>query len=159
MTQDATFEDGRERPLNLGALDQDDLQVVSTLIQDAVFPASEMIWDASQRRFAILINRFLWEDRSLRDQSGHAVERVQTVLSIDNVLGIASQGIERANKDVIFSALSLQFEPGPDAGGTVLLTLTGDGAIKLSVEALEVRLKDVTRPYRALSKTVPDHGQ
>ena len=159
MTQDATFEDGRERPLNLGALDQDDLQVVSTLIQDAVFLASEMIWDASQRRFAILINRFRWEDRSLRDQSGHAVERVQTVLSIDNVLGIASQGIERANKDVIFSALSLQFEPGPDSGGTVLLTLAGDGAIKLSVEALEVRLKDVTRPYRALSKTVPDHGQ
>ena len=159
MTQDATFEDGRERPLNLGALDQDDLQVVSTLIQDAVFPASEMIWDASQRRFAILINRFRWEDRSLRDQSGHAVERVQTVLSIDNVLGIASQGIERANKDVIFSVLSLQFEPGPDAGGTLLLTLAGDGAIKLSVEALEVRLRDVTRPYRALSKTVPDHGQ
>ena len=159
MTQDATFEDGRERPLNLGALDQDDLQVVSTLIQDAVFPASEMIWDASQRRFAILINRFRWEDRSLRDQSGHAVERVQTVLSIDNVLGIASQGIERANKDMIFSALSLQFEPEPDAGGTMLLTLAGDGAIKLSVEALEVRLKDVTRPYRALSKTVPDHGQ
>jgi hypothetical protein len=159
MTQDASFEDGRERPLNLGALDQDDLQVVSTLIQDAVFPASEMIWDASQRRFAILTNRFRWEDRSLRDQSGHAVERVQTVLSIDNVLGIASQGIERANKDVIFSALSLQFEPGPDAGGTVLLTLAGDGAIKLSIEALEVRLKDVTRPYRALSKTVPDHGQ
>ena len=159
MTQDATFEDGRERPLNLGALDQDDLQVVSTLIQDAVFPASEMIWDASQRRFAILINRFRWEDRSLRDQSGHAVERVQTVLSIDNVLGIASQGIELANKDMILSALSLQFEPGPDAGGTVLLTLAGDGAIKLSIEALEVRLKDVTRPYRALSKTVPDHGQ
>ena len=159
MTQDATFEDGRERPLNLGALDQDDLQVVSTLIQDAVFPASEMIWDANQRRFAILINRFRWEDRSLRDQSGHAVERVQTVLCIDNVLGIASQGIELANKDMIFSALSLQFEPELDAGGTVLLTLAGDGAIKLSVEALEVRLKDVTRPYRALSKTVPDHGQ
>ena len=159
MKQDATFEDGREHPLNLGVLDQDDLQVVSTLIQDAVFPASEMIWDASQRRFAILINRFRWEDRSLRDQSGHAVERVQTVLSIDTVLGIASQGIERANKDMIFSALSLQFEPGPDAGGTVLLTLAGDGAIKLSVEALEIRLKDVTRPYRALSKTVPDHGQ
>ena len=68
MKQDATFEDGRERPLNLGVLDQDDLQVVSTLMQDAVFPASEMTWDASQRRFAILINRFRWEDRSLTDQ-------------------------------------------------------------------------------------------
>ena len=141
MTQDATFEDGRERPLNLGALDQDDLQVVSTLIQDAVFPASEMIWDASQRRFAILINRFRWEDRSLRDQSGHAVERVQTVLSIDNVLGIASQGIERVNKDMIFSALSLQFEPGPDAGGTVLLRLRGMGQSNYQSKLLRCGLK------------------
>ena len=140
-------------------MDTDDLKVISALVQDAVFPITEMKYDRKARRFALLINRFRWEDRSLRDQSGHAVERVQTVLSIDNVLGIASQGIERANKDVIFSALSLQFEPEPDAGGTVLLTLAGDGAIKLSVEALEVRLKDVTRPYRALSKTVPDHGQ
>ena len=71
MTQDATFEESQERPLNLGALDQDDLQVVSTLIQDAVFPASEMIWKASQRRFAILLNRFRWEDGSLRNGAGH----------------------------------------------------------------------------------------
>ena len=156
--QDATFEDGRERPLNLGVLDQDDLQVVSTLIQDAVFPASEMIWRASHRRFAILLNRFRWEDGALHDQTGQAAERVQAVLSIDNVLGVASQGIDRMNKDLIFSALSLQFDPGGEAGGTVLLTLAGDGAIRLSVDALEVRLKDVTRPYTAVSKTVPDHG-
>ena len=158
MTQDATFEEGQERPLNLGALDQDDLQVVSALIQDAVFPASEMIWKASQRRFAILLNRFRWEDGSLRDATGHAAERVQAVLSIDNVLGIASHGIDRASKDLVFSALSLQFDPDQDTVGTVLLTLAGDGAIRLSVEALEVRLKDVTRPYTALSKNVPDHG-
>ena len=74
------------------------------------------------------------------------------------MLGIASHGIDRASKDLIFSALSLQFDPDQDTVGTVLLTLAGDGAIRLSVEALEVRLKDVTRPYTALSKTVPDHG-
>ena len=158
MTHDANFEEGQERPLNLGALDQDDLQIVSTLIQDAVFPASEMIWNASQRRFAILLNRFRWEDGSLMQDTGHAAERVQAVLTMDNVLGIASQGIDRASKDLVFSALSLQFYPDQDAVGTVLLTLAGDGAIRLSVEALEVRLKDVTRPYTALSRTVPNHG-
>ena len=51
MTQDATFEDGRESPLYLGAEDADDLQVISTLVQDAIGPASEMKWRKRARRF------------------------------------------------------------------------------------------------------------
>jgi hypothetical protein len=39
-----------------------------------------------------------------------------------------------------------------------MLTLAGDGAIRLEVEALEVALKDVTRPYRAPSGKAPSHG-
>jgi hypothetical protein len=35
--------------------------------------------------------------------------------------------------------------------------LAGDGAIRLEVEALEVILRDVTRPYRAPSGKVPRH--
>ena len=51
MTQDARFEDGREAPLNLGALDGEDLKVISSLVQDAVFPASEMRWHQKGARF------------------------------------------------------------------------------------------------------------
>ena len=59
---DAKFEDGGDRPLRLKALDIEDLTVLSSLAQDAVFPASEMRWDRKARRFALLINRFRWED-------------------------------------------------------------------------------------------------
>ena len=38
------------------------------------------------------------------------------------------------------------------------VALAGDGAIALEVEALDVRLDDVTRPYRAPSGKVPNHG-
>ena len=62
MTQDATFEDGREAPLNLGGLDAEDLKVISSLAQDAVFPITEMTWRAADHRFALLLNRFRWED-------------------------------------------------------------------------------------------------
>jgi hypothetical protein len=158
MSQDASFEDGRETALNLGALGQEDLQVLSTLVQDAVFPATEIIWHASQRRFAILLNRFRWEDPALAAQGSQAAERVQTVLAIGNVLAVASQGIDRTDTAMIFSVLSIKFDGAEDEAGVVLLTLAGDGAIRLSVEALEVQLKDVTRPYTAPSKTIPDHG-
>ena len=50
------------------------------------------------------------------------------------------------------------FEPGEDGTGRVVLTLAGDGAIRLSVEALELHLRDVTRPYSAPSGKAPDHG-
>ena len=155
MTEDATFEDGREAPLNLGAFDPDDLQVISSLTQDAVFPSSEMSWQAGQRRFAILLNRFRWEDQG---RARHAPERVQSVLVVDNVLKVASQGIERSDADTILSLLSISFHPGEEGSGHVLLTLAGDGALRLEVEALEVTLKDVTRTYVAPSRKTPDHG-
>ncbi|MEM8981279.1 MAG: DUF2948 family protein [Pseudomonadota bacterium] len=155
MSEDASFEDGREAPLNLGALDTDDLQVISSLVQDAVLPASEMSWRPKERRFALLVNRFRWEDEG-RDR--HGSERVQSILVIDHVLRVASQGVNPREKDMILALLAISFEPGEDGAGQLLLTLAGDGAIRLDVEALEVNLRDVTRPYRAPSGKAPDHG-
>lgn len=155
MSEDAKFEDGAEAPLNLGAMDPEDLQVISSLSQDAVFPITEMTWRAGERRFAILINRFRWEDQG---RTRHAPERVQSLLVIDNVLRVASQGIDRKDRDTVLSLLSVTFEPGEEGSGHLILTLAGDGAIRLEIEALEATLKDVTRPYRAPSGKMPDHS-
>jgi len=156
MTEDARFEDGREQSLHLKALEADDLPVISALVQDAVFPASEMTWRARERRFALLLNRFRWEDGA---QARHGPERVQSVLVIDEALKVSSQGIERGNAGMVLSLLSLAFEPGEDGTGRVVLTLAGDGDIAVDVEALDVTLKDVTRPYIAPSKSVPRHPE
>ncbi|MDB0052198.1 DUF2948 family protein [Ascidiaceihabitans sp.] len=153
---DARFEDGREKPLNLGAQDADELQVLSALIQDAIFPITEMTWQVKQRRFGLLLNRFRWEDGG-RGQT--APERVQSILVVDNVMSVASQGVDRAETDMILSVLSATFEAGGDEAGDIVFTLAGDGAIRLSIEAIEVTLKDVTRPYVAPSKQVPKHPE
>ena len=153
---DARFEDGREKPLNLGAQDADELQVLSALIQDAIFPITEMTWQAKQRRFGLLLNRFRWEEGA-RGQT--APERVQSILVVDNVMSVASQGVDRVETDMILSVLSATFEAGDDGAGDIVFTLAGDGAIRLSVEAIEVTLKDVTRPYVAPSKKAPSHPE
>lgn len=158
MSEDARFEDGREAPLNLGALDGEDLQVLSALMQDAVFPASEMSWRASERKFAILINRFRWEDTDNAALRKRAAERVQSVLVINNVLKVASQGVDRSDAEMVYAILSIAFEPAEDGAGDVIVTLAGDGALRFGVEALDVSLRDVTRPYAAPSKKTPDHG-
>jgi hypothetical protein len=154
MTQeDSRFEDGREAPLHLKALETEDLEVLSALVQDAVFPGSEMRYDRSLRRFAILLNRFRWEEGPRAQQSP---ERVQSVLVIDDVLKVQSQGVSR-DADTVLSLLALLFKPGPDGTGRIEITLAGDGALGLDVEALEVTLKDVTKPYVAPSGAAPSH--
>ena len=52
---DARFEDGVDKPLRLIAFEVDDLQVISAMAQDAVFPVFEMTWRPKKRRFALLL--------------------------------------------------------------------------------------------------------
>jgi hypothetical protein len=153
MSGDARFEDGADRPLRLRAFDSEDLNVLSSLVQDAVFAAGGMRWDRRQRRFAVLINRFRWED------AGRAggFERVQAVLAIEDVTAVRSQGIDPRDGGQVLSLLALEFVPGDDGTGTVMLTLAGDGAVAVDVEALEVVLRDVTRPWASPSGRAPSH--
>jgi hypothetical protein len=159
MGKDASFSDGGEQPLRLTAQDADDLQVVSSLLQDAVFPIKEMSWQPGKRRFALLLNRFRWEDSDRAKNQNRKFERTRSMLVIDGVLKIASSGIDRGDKEMILSLLSLAFEPGEDGAGRLTLTLAGDGAIALEVETLDARLQDVTRPYNAPSRKAPSHPE
>lgn len=159
MTEDARFEDGGERPLRLMAADAADLEVIAALVQDAVFPAAEMAWQSKRRRFALLLNRFRWEDRETAERSGRAVERVQAVLAFDDVTRVQTQGVSRGDADTVLSLLTLTFEPGEDGAGRIEMALAGDGGIALEVEAVNVTLQDVTRPYIAPSRKTPNHPE
>lgn len=157
MTEDARFEDGAERPLRLRAEDAEDLTVISTLVQDAVLPASEMRWERTRRRFSCLINRFRWEDKAVAERQGRGVERVQALLAVEDVLKVGQQGLGTRDADTVLSLLALAFEPGEDGTGRLVMTFAGDGAVALDVEAVNVVLQDVTRPYLAPAGKSPRH--
>ena len=149
---DARFEDGATRPINLVAQDTDDLAVLSALVQDAVLTAGDMRYQKSKRRFTLLLNRFRWEEGATRSP-----ERVRSLLVFGDVGLVQGQGLERKDPDLVLSLLSLGFAAGADGTGVVTLTFAGDGVLALAVEALDVALKDVTRPYLAPSRLVPKH--
>ena len=157
MTTDAKFEDGGEAPLNIGALDSEDLTVISAMVQDAVLPIGEISWQANQRRLALLINRFRWEDKTNAERQGRPVERVQSLLVFDTVLSVASQGLDRSQKDLVLSVLSITMENAENGDCYLTVTLAGDGVLRIRVEAVEVHLRDVTRPYAAPSRKSPHH--
>lgn len=155
---DARFEDGDESPLRLIAQDAEGLGVLSALLQDAVFPITEMAYAKGRRRFALMLNRFRWEDEAAARAAGRRFERVQSLLVFEDVLAVRTTGIDRGDGDTVLSLLHIGFEPGADGTGTVTFVLAGDGAIELQIEAMEASLRDVTRPYLAPSGKAPTHG-
>jgi Protein of unknown function (DUF2948) len=155
---DARFEDGADQPLRLIAQDVDSVGVFAALLQDAVFPITEMTYAKTRRRFALLLNRFRWEDRDAAESSGRKYERVQSLLVFEDVLSVQTTGIDRGDKDTVLSLLDLQFTPGADGMGTMTLLLAGDGAIALNLESLDATLRDTSRPYFAPSGKAPNHG-
>lgn len=155
---DARFEDADPGPLRLTADDAEGLAVISALVQDAVIPITEMTYAKPRRRFAMLLNRLRHEDVPDARRANRPVERVQSLLVFDEVLAVHSSGIDRSQKDTVLALLAVTFDATPDGSGKVILTLAGDGALALTVEALDVHLRDVTRPYVAPSGKVPDHG-
>lgn len=155
---DARFEDGDEAPLRLMAMAVEDLPVLAALVQDAVFPITEMTYARPRRRFAVLLNRFRWEDREAAERERRPYERVQALLTVETVTAVRSAGIDRGQKDTVLSLLGLAYAGPAEGPGRLTLTLAGDGAIELEVEALDVSLRDTTRPYRAVSGKVPTHG-
>ena len=149
----ASFEDVSFKPLRLVAFTVDDLEVISTMTQDAVFPSSEMILNSEKRRFAILLNRYLWE----KNKSKNA-ERAQAVLAFEDVKNVQTQNINRSDNNLALCLLNISFKAEEDGMGTIQIILSGGGKIRLQVEALEVSLRDVTQPYLAPSRLIPHHN-
>ena len=154
MSSDARYEDGGDRPLKLKAIDSNDLKVIASLIQDSVVPKPEISWRSKEHRFALLINRFRWEDNlNLRGS-----ERVQSLLIFDDVTKVSSKGIDQENESSVLSLLTVFWQDLKDASGRFELVFSGESVISLEVECINVLLQDVTRPYYSPSKKRPNHN-
>lgn len=156
---DARFADADPSPLVLRAEDAQDLTVISALLQDSVLAITDITYEARARRFALLLNRFRWEDADQARRDARPYERVRSVLLISDVLRVQSDGIQRDDKDLVLELLALSWQPAEDGAGRLMLEFAGDGTLALDVECLNVDLRDVTRPYVAPSGKMPHHPE
>ncbi len=156
MAEDARFADADPRPLVLRAEDADDLRVVSALVQDAILSGSEISHDPRARRVAMLLNRFRWEDAEQARAEARDFERIRSLLVIHDVLRMQSDGVT-SDAETVLELLMIDWQPGEDGTGRLLLEFAGNGTLALDVECISLDLRDVTRPYRAVSGKAPSH--
>lgn len=139
--------------LRLVAEDVEDLQVISAAIQDAVLKAENLKYDRKRRRFTLEVNRFQWEEAS--EKKGPK-GRVRALLAFDSVLAVKTRAVTKSDPDMVMSLLSLEFSADAEPpGGEISLLFSGDGELKLTVEALDVTLLDSA--YEWTTRHTPDH--
>jgi hypothetical protein len=156
MSQDASFSEGADSALYLGAFTPEDVEVISTILQDGIFCINDLAWLKKKRQVAVLVNRFRWENKSEYIEKNSAPERVKSLLIIDNVLNISSQGIDRSDSSAPLNLLNLDLKKTKKNIFLTLL-LSNFGAIKFELDGIELSIKDVTRPYKAYSENIPFH--
>lgn len=139
-------------PLKLLALDEEDLQVVSSHLQDAVVRVGDMAYVPSQKRFAAILNRFDWE--SAKQDSGN-FQRRRTALRFDRVLRAQHRDLRPEKPDRVLSLLAVQFEAGDAPSGKVTLLFSGEVTIQLDVECVEAELRDLGPAWATRNK--PEH--
>jgi hypothetical protein len=138
-------------PVKFVALDRDDLEVVSTHIQDAQVKVSDIIWRPQEKRLVVSLRRFDWV-------SAHAqkpqLRRCQSVLRFERVNSCKCRSVNPAGKDDVLNLLAVEFSEADPPAGAVTLIFSGGGALRLEVECLEAELADLGPSWPATERPV-----
>jgi hypothetical protein len=143
-------------PLKLCAVDEEDLAVISAHAQDAVLKVGDMVYLPKEGRFAVAMNRFIWEKAV--DGKRRTFERRRAALSFDRVRAVRSSKIDRDRADAVLELLAISFETTDTPAGKVTLVFAGGGAVQLDVEVIEARLADLGAAWATAAKPEHDLG-
>ena len=138
--------------LKLIAMDKEDLGIVSTYCQDAVCKIGDLEYLKQENRFIVVMNRFVWEVVGKK----RTRERRRTVMHFNQVDNVRITGIDRSKPDEVLSLLAVTFEPDDLPAGTIHLIFSGNAAIRLDVECIEVQLSDMDAAWEAKSQPAHD---
>jgi len=140
-------------PLKFVVLDEEDLEVVSAHVQDAVVNASEMLWRPQEKRVVVALNRFDWEGAQTGKPEYY---RRRAALRFERVLSCKCRQMNPAGKDAVLNLLAVEFSETDAPSGVVTLTFSGGAALRLDVECLEAELADLGPSWSAAA--CPTHA-
>ena len=136
------------RGLKLRAEDETDLQVIGACLQDALVPITDMIWLRDERRFAMVVNRFMWEvpPEQLPPDEGDGGEevhnRIHGILSFQKVRSVRVRDIDQNRRGEVLSLLALRSQ-----ANAIDMEFAGGGTVRMEVDGIDCYLEDVGAPW------------
>jgi hypothetical protein len=138
--------------LKLRAEDQQDLKVISACLQDAILPASAMSYHPDEKMFAILANRFMWEQDAEQHEGQEMFKRVHTGVYFSQVKEVKYLNIDQTNTIDFMNLLAIS----GDKEGEIDLIFSNERQICLYVDKIMCYLKDLHEPWHTPQK--PSHA-
>src|SRR5262249_1984129 len=129
--------------LKFVVLDEEDLEVASTHLQDAVVRVSDVLWRPHEKRLVVALNRFDWECAQGAEGTSCEYRRRRAALRFERVMGCKCRQIDPARKDGVLNRLAGEFAETEAPSGVVMLTFSGGATLRLDVECLEAELADL----------------
>ncbi|VAX04791.1 hypothetical protein MNBD_ALPHA03-161 [hydrothermal vent metagenome] len=158
----------RLEKLKLRAEDRADITILSAYLQDAVTIIGDITYQHKGRRFVMMLNRYVWENRcpetgdvilregqDMEQNINMACCRIRTGLHFDDVLKINSQNITITAKDKPLELLSIEAYKTEKKTFHVDFIFSGDGIIRLECEIISAHMQDIGTPWPA--KCHPEH--
>jgi len=140
--------------LKLAALDTDDLQIISTQMQDAVLKVGNIQYLPRQQKVVLVANRFDWTHAAKRSAAPY--RRRLTGLQFTRVRSLKSRRIRQDDKNAVLMLLSITFEARELPSGDIVLCFARGGDLRLGVECIEAQLEDLGPEWETASKPVHD---
>jgi hypothetical protein len=141
-------------PLKFIFLDQEDLEVISAHLQDAVVKVADVHWRPQERRLVIGLNRFDWESAQ---HGASQYRRCLTALRFESVLSCKCRGVDPSGKEAILNLLAIEFHETDAPAGVLTLMFSAGAELRLNVECLEGELSDLGPSW--MTSTCPAHPE
>ena len=126
--------------LKFVALDEEDLAVISTHLQDATVRVADVLWRPQERRLVVGLDRFDW---CSAEGDKPEFRRCRSALRFERVSACQCRQVNPAGKGAVLNLLAVEFEPTDAPAGVVKLLFSGGGVVRLEVECLEAELADL----------------
>ena len=143
-----------ERALFLRCKNEQDLKVISSLLQDALINNTDFYFSKKESNFLFVANRFCWESVSNESQ-GKAFNRVLSGVNIQNVISVNRKNLILKNDEqtaLFYNLLAIEYDRGKNE---MKLVFSQNACVKLNVTKLDIFIKDIEEPYP--TQKIPDH--
>jgi Protein of unknown function (DUF2948) len=127
-------------PLKLRGEDDDDLAVISAVLQDALVAVGEIAFFPEEARFVLVANRFRWEPSPAGARQNF--ERQLAGLRFDGVTSVRRRGFHPRESERLMVLLAIRSEPG-----LLYLDFAGGASVRLEVEQILCHLDDLGEPW------------
>ena len=142
--------------LKLRCEDEEDVVVLSSLLQDALVPMAELAWLPAEKCFVFVASRFVWSECiDVTLPAGEAgiecYSRQNFGVTLEGVRAVRSRGIDIDDKSRILELLAITAAPGKGAA-TIELVFAGGAGIRVECERIAVHGQDVGEPWPTLHR-------